>query len=124
MMPDHRTVRDRLEQVMSSKWFTASPVSWITLTITMVGLIYNFGVSHANLNAQLAANTFQIQRNRDDANERFKSIETNVASLHVSMSAIHAIKTEIEVIKTILGGIKNELERYDRNGRSRQQKSN
>lgn len=100
---------------LMSTWFTASPVSWITLSITLLGMTYNFGVSHATFNAAIEANRYETKRNREEAQEREKSMQMSINSLFTSMTAVQSIKTDVEVIKEqmkyvkeVLGDIKNQ----------------
>jgi hypothetical protein len=97
-----------------STWFTASPVSWITLAITLLGMTYNFGVSHATFNAAIEANRYETKRNREETLEFVKAMQQSIGSLYTSMTAVQSIKTDVEVIKIelkfvreTLGDIKN-----------------
>lgn len=95
-------------------WFSASPVAWIALGVTLSAHGAAFVYHQAQLAGQIGALNYQIQRNREEGLERVRTAEAQLANVYNSLSAINSIKIDVEVIKSQVNALTESMRRLER----------
>lgn len=92
----------------------ASPVAWISLILAAGGQAVSIGYIYAKTTADIAANRYQIERNRDETLERHRNLDRTIKHLYDSMRSIYSIKTDVEVIKSQLNTIQRSVQNLEK----------
>jgi hypothetical protein len=100
-------------RIVESKWLGGSIVAWAGVAITVLGHAVQYGTTQATVQGQVGSLKYEVTRNREEANDRVKSIEGNVSNLYTSMAAMHSIKIDVEVIKSRIQSTDDTLRRLE-----------
>lgn len=100
-----------------TKWLGGSLVAWAGFAVSIIGAAITYGTSTAAVQLEVKQLTITVDRNRTEALDRIKTVESSVSNLYSSMSAIHSIKTDVEVIKEQIKSINDSMRRLERQSR-------
>ena len=103
--------------LVGSRWLAASPVAWVSLGLTIfgttTGIVYNYAQLRSELHGEIATLTYQVQRNREEATDKFKSHEASMNTMYTALSSIHSVRTDVEVIKSQMQQIVDSVKRIE-----------